>query len=302
MTTYHVRHRTTYAYSQPVEIGHSAGHLTPRNTPAQRVQSSTLVVTPQPGVMTRRGDYFGNTVTFFTVQERHEEVVVDSDAVVALDAAARPIEEGGPAWEDVAAALPKDRSGVGIDAYQYAFDSPFVRRGAALRDYALQSFTPARPIVDALRDLTGRIHRDFHYDPRTTTIATPLEEVFAQRSGVCQDFAHVQLAMLRSLGLAARYVSGYLYNPPRAQATARPTPPPPGEQLVGADASHAWLSLYCGAAGWVDADPTNNTLPGARHLTVAWGRDYADVTPLRGVILGGGSHTVTVAVAVALAG
>ena len=174
----------------------------------------------------------------------------------------------------------------GLEACQFCFESPRIRIRPEFAAYALQSFTPGRPMVEALLDLTARIHTDFRFDAKSTTVRTPTEEVFKKRRGVCQDFAHVQIACLRSLNLAARYVSGYL----------RTYPPPGKPRLIGADASHAWVSAYCPGIGWIDVDPTNNVVPSDGHVTLAWGRDYGDVSPLRGLILGGGAHTLKVGV------
>ena len=176
-----------------------------------------------------------------------------------------------------------------MEACSFTFDSHYVKRSPALAEYATPSFAPGRPILDATADLSARIHREFRYDAKATTISTPLAEVLANRHGVCQDFAHLAIGCLRSLGLAARYVSGYLES----------RPPPGRARLVGADASHAWLAVFAPGLGWVDFDPTNNVLPSERHLTLAWGRDYGDVSPIRGVILGGGSHTMSISVDVA---
>jgi transglutaminase-like putative cysteine protease len=189
-------------------------------------------------------------------------------------------------WEDVRTFLQAGRDDTTLDAYQYAFDSPYVARGAELAEFAAPSFAPGRPLLDALLDLSQRIHAEFHYDPEATVTATPLKEVLELRRGVCQDFAHLAIGCLRSVGLAARYISGYLL-----------TNPPPGQaKLVGADASHAWLAVYFPEHGWLEVDPTNNLMPHDRHIVLAWGRDYDDVSPIKGVILGGGQHTVTVAV------
>ena len=191
-----------------------------------------------------------------------------------------------PAWETIRDRLTQDRAANWLEAYQFAFDSRFSVADPRYGEYAKSSFTPGRPVLDAALALTHRIHEEFVYDPRATTLTTPVAEVFANRRGVCQDFAHFQLACLRSLGLAARYVSGYLS-----------TVPPPGKaRLIGADATHAWVSLFCGEAGWVDLDPTNDQIPAERHVLLAWGRDYDDVSPLKGVILGGGQHRVGVTV------
>jgi transglutaminase-like putative cysteine protease len=289
---YRVRHVTQYRYSDTVEISQSALWLTPRQTPWQTVRSTRIDVSPRPDVLTTRQDYFANVASYIHVQERHEQVTVLATSEIDLRPPTYPEPQTTPAWESVVEALTSAeacRMPGGIDAMQHRFDSRFVRVSEVLRVYAAVSFTPGRPVLAALLDLTRRIHKEFRYDPASTTVATPIEQVFAERAGVCQDFAHLQIAMLRSLGLAARYVSGYLYNQP-----------PPGKQkLVGADASHAWISLFVPGIGWIDADPTNNTLPHEHHVTIAWGRDYADVTPMRGVILGGGAHEVTVAVDVA---
>ena len=173
-----------------------------------------------------------------------------------------------------------------LDAYQFVFESPHVVVDDAVLEYARPSFVADRPVLEAVRDLTRRIHLEFRYDKTATTVATPVADVLRQRRGVCQDFAHLEIACLRALGLPARYVSGYILT----------VPPPGSPRLIGADASHAWLAVWVGDAGWVDVDPTNNQLPGDQHITVAWGRDYADVSPLRGVVLGGGEHRVGVAV------
>lgn len=190
-------------------------------------------------------------------------------------------------WEEVRDSIRTDRNH--LEACQFTYDSHYVARSNALLEYAAPSFAAGRPMLDAVADLTARIHREFRYDAKATTLATPLKEVLQHRHGVCQDFAHLAIGCLRSLGLAARYVSGYLQtNVPEGK-----------ERLIGADASHAWLSVFCPDVGWVDFDPTNNMIPADRHLTIAWGRDYDDVSPIKGVILGGGSHTMTIAVDVA---
>ena len=182
--------------------------------------------------------------------------------------------------------LPGDHTLAGLEAYQFVFESPRIRTNAEFADYAAQSFTPGRPFAEALRHLTTRIFQDFRFDAKATNVRTPTEEVFRKRRGVCQDFAHLQIACLRSLRLAARYVSGYL----------RTYPPPGRARLIGADASHAWVSAFCPGVGWLDVDPTNNVVPSGGHVTLAWGRDYGDVSPLRGLILGGRDHALKVAV------
>jgi transglutaminase-like putative cysteine protease len=229
-------------------------------------------------------DYFGNRLCFFTVQEPHRELIVESRSEVVVDGAATRWPCESIPWEEVVQAIPADQSPAGLDAYQYLFESPRIRKKPEFAAYALESFTPGRPFTDALLDLNSRIHQDFRFDSKVTNVRTPTEEVFKKRRGVCQDFAHLQIACLRSLDLAARYVSGYL----------RTYPPPGRERLIGADASHAWVSVYYPGVGWLDLDPTNNLVPSNGHVTIAWGRDYGDVSPLRGLILGGGAHTLKV--------
>jgi transglutaminase-like putative cysteine protease len=283
---YRVMHTTTYVYSEPVSLCHNLAHLTPRDGPRQVCQHTQLVIQPQPGVSTERSDFFGNPVTFFTIQEPHQELAVTAYHVIAVSPFILPDPAQTPAWEEVRQVLSNERGPRSLEVYQFVFDSPYVTTDPDLADYAATSFPPGRPLLEAVLDLTRRIHGDFRYDTKATTVATPLSEVLAARRGVCQDFAHLQIGCLRSLGLAARYISGYLL-----------TTPPPGQQrLVGADASHAWLSVYCPGFGWIDVDPTNNQIPSDQHILLAWGRDYDDVSPIKGVILGGGQHTVSVAV------
>jgi transglutaminase-like putative cysteine protease len=220
------------------------------------------------------------------VQEPHKELVVEARSEVLAKAKPDPPGEPAPTWEEVAQSLPSELSAAGLEAYQFAFESPRIRARPEFAAYALRSFTPGRAMPEALLDLTARIHSDFRFDSRVTNVRTPAEEVFRRRRGVCQDFAHVQIACLRSINLAARYVSGYL----------RTYPPEGKPRLIGADASHAWVSAYCPGRGWLDVDATNNVVPSDGHVTLAWGRDYGDVSPLRGLVLGGGAHTLKVGV------
>jgi transglutaminase-like putative cysteine protease len=238
-----------------------------------------------PASPTERTDYFGNQLSFFTVQEPHERLVVEAQSEVTIDEQ-KPRPEQSITWEAVARSLPEDHSSEALEAYQFVFESPRIRPSAQLAVYALESFTPGRQFVEALLDLNGRIYKDFRFDAKATSVRTPTEEVFRKGRGVCQDFAHLEIACLRSLNLPARYVSGYL----------RTYPLPGKARLVGADASHAWVSAYCPGMGWIDVDPTNNVVPSYNHVTLAWGRDYGDVSPLRGLILGGRDHTLKVAV------
>jgi transglutaminase-like putative cysteine protease len=247
---------------------------------------SELHIQPRPATRTERVDFFGNLLCFFTIQEPHKELVVEARSKVIMEGKATPWPQLPLPWEEAAKSVPNDHSPAGLEAYQFGFESPRIRVRPEFASYALQSFTPGRPMPEALLDLTARIHKDFRFDSKATSVRTPIEEVFKKRRGVCQDFAHLQIACLRSLNLAARYVSGYL----------RTYPPPGQPRLVGADASHAWVSAYCPGVGWLDMDPTNNLVPTNGHVTLAWGRDYGDVSPLRGLILGGGSHKLKVAV------
>jgi transglutaminase-like putative cysteine protease len=283
---YQIVHRTTYKYAHAVSVGNHVACLTPRMLPGHRCERSELRITPAPATRTERLDYFGNQLTFFSIQEPHEKLVVVARSFVTIDENAGPWPVESLPWEQVEKILPNDNSATGLSAYQFVFESPRIRAHEQFATYARQSFTPGRPFAEALLDLTARINRDFVFDSKVTNVRTPPEEVFRKRRGVCQDFAHLQIACLRSLKLAARYVSGYL----------RTYPPPGRERLVGADASHAWVSAYCPNSGWLDMDPTNNVVPSGGHVTLAWGRDYGDVSPLRGLILGGREHTLKVGV------
>lgn len=281
---YEVRHKTTFSYEEVVSVSHHVLHLTPRRHPQQTCLSSETVVDPEPAIDSVGEDYFGNPVQYLTVQEPHRELIVDAHARVEVRAAAQPpVLERTEPWEGVRDKL---KDGTPLAANEFVFPSLHVAFNDDVNDYASQSFTPGRPILAATMDLTGRIFREFQYRGGVSDVSTPVDEVFAMKQGVCQDFAHLQIACLRSLGLAARYVSGYLL-----------TRPPDGQQkLVGSDASHAWLSVFAGDTGWVDFDPTNNVTPGVEHITFAWGRDYGDVSPINGFIVGGGAHSVAVAV------
>jgi transglutaminase-like putative cysteine protease len=281
---YDIRHKTTFTYEDVVSVSQHVLHLTPRTHSRQTCVEASLVVEPKPAVDSRGNDYFGNPVRFLTIQVPHEQLLVDARSRVEVQPAPEPLALGASApWEDVRRRLEDDAA---LQAYEFAFESPYVSASDEVQDYARESFEPGRPILEAALDLTGRISREFEYRGGVSDVSTPVREVFAMRKGVCQDFAHLELACLRSLGLAARYVSGYLL-----------TRPPEGkDKLVGADASHAWVSLWAGGHGWVDLDPTNNMIPGIDHITLGWGRDYGDVSPINGFILGGGAHEVRVAV------
>jgi transglutaminase-like putative cysteine protease len=286
---YHVSHTTIYDYSEPVSLCHNVLHLRPREAPRQTCLSQKLSIAPEPRGLQNRSDYYGNPIVLFTIQEPHRRLSVTSESRFDVRPTPQIEVEGSMPWEEVRETLRTDRSPGALDAYRFVFTSQYVPRNQALADYAAPSLAPGRPVLMAALDLTHRIHREFRYDNKATTLSTPLHQVLAERRGVCQDFAHLAIGCLRSVGLAARYVSGYVL-----------THPAPGQpRLVGADASHAWVSVYCPRIGWVDFDPTNDLIPSDQHITLAWGRDFDDVSPVKGVILGGGGHRMTVSVDVA---
>lgn len=284
---YRVRHITNYAYHDAVPLCQNQAHLSPRVFDRQQCESTRVTVQPEPTAMHSWVDYFGNSAVHFAVEVPHDELTVTAESIVTVTPPRLPAPAATAPWEQVRDAT---ESSLGDKAVQFTFESPLIRLIDEAREYACPSFTPGRPILEAALDLTSRIFREFKYDPSATVVNTPTEDVFRLRRGVCQDFAHLEITCLRSLGLAARYVSGYLL-----------TEPPPGQpKLVGADASHAWLSVYSPQQGsWFDLDPTNNQMPQLRHVTLAWGRDYSDVCPIKGVFLGGGEHRMYVSVDVA---
>lgn len=284
---YSIQHTTWYAYTEPVPNCHNLVRLTPRETARQKCGDHQLLIDPQPSTVARRVDYFGNIADYFSVRGALMGLKVISRSEVTV--APEPIYNDGasPRWESLTRHhLPIcDRES--LEIAHFTFPSPRIRLFPDMFRYAAPSFPAERPIVAALRDLTSRIHGDFKFDARATTVNTPLDELLKIRRGVCQDFAHLAVGCARSMGLAARYVSGYIC-----------TQPPPGQpRLVGADASHAWASVYCGKElGWVDIDPTNDMFAGEEHLLVGWGRDYGDICPIQGVFVGGGDHTMGVSV------
>ena len=289
---YRIEHVTEYLYDELVATSYHDLHLSPRPSETQICHEQKLTVTPHPRGRREHTDYFGNRCVFLEIHEPHHKLeVISRNTVEVLPSAAPHIAHGadpgaGPAWELVRDSIRRPHSAALLAVCDFAFESPYVRIPPGAAEYAEQSFAPGRPIAEAALDLTRRIYTDFSYDRRATSVSTPVDEVLALRRGVCQDFAHLQIACLRALGLPARYVSGYLV-----------TRPPPGRpRLVGADASHAWVGVYCGDAGWLPLDPTNNAIPNEQHITLAWGRDFGDVTPMRGVITGGGRHQVKVSV------
>ncbi|MDX2153660.1 MAG: transglutaminase family protein [Bryobacteraceae bacterium] len=276
-------HTTTYSYSEPVSLCHNEVRVAPRSTSRQHLLRHDLQITPEPENLAHRKDYYGNDVAFFTVIEPHKTLTITGTSVVELQPADAPLPHLSPTWEEVRDHVRLHRNPESLDAFQFLFASDYVKPSPAFAAFAEPSFPARRPILEGVIDLSRRIHTGFKYSPHATTIATPAAEVLEARRGVCQDFSHVMIAALRSLALPARYVSGYLRSNPK---------------VVGAEVSHAWVSAYCPGFGWFDIDPTNNVVPAEGHLTVAWGRDYGDVTPARGVALGGGEHTIKVTVKV----
>jgi transglutaminase-like putative cysteine protease len=283
---YEVSHTTEYDYTDSVAVAHHLARLRPRSSGEpdlvrQECVDHALDIAPAPAVTSTYDDYFGNAVTFFGLQGAHKRLVIRAKSRVSVTGPALPDPMETAAWEAAT-----DPSALPFEAVEFLFEPNDPRFPIGVEAYARTSFPAGRPLLAAVVDLTQRINHDFTFDPKATTVATPLAEVFASRRGVCQDFARLEIACLRSLGIPARYVSGYLE-----------TDPPPGaRRLLGADASHAWLTVYCPGVGWIPVDPTNNLLPSDRHITVAWGRDYSDVSPVRGVILGGGAHSLRVKV------
>lgn len=287
----HVVHETAYDYQPMVRTAQHLAHLKPADRGGQKLLSHRIAIDPAPAQQTESVDVFGNTRNFFSLEYAHEFLRVRAESLVATAPATPP--PADMAWEEVAERMRYHRQARYDPATEFAFSSPYVPRDAAFVDYARASFAKGRPLLEAVRDLMARIHADFEYATAATDVNTPALQALALRQGVCQDLAHVMLGCLRSLGLPARYVSGYLL-----------TEPPPGQpRLVGCDASHAWASVYLpgsdGAGEWVDFDPTNDRAPGEDYVTLAIGRDYSDVSPMRGVIHGGAHHTLRVAVTVA---
>jgi transglutaminase-like putative cysteine protease len=279
---YRIEHETRYVYSSSVSTSQHVACLRPRELAWQHVRSHALTIDPSPTRVAHREDYFGNTLDHFELLRPHRELSVLSRAVVDVHprAATPPDVNLSPAWDS------PDIAPLAIDDAQFAYPSPYVTIAPELEQFARVSFPPGRSVLAGAIDLMHRIHAEFRFDPSATTVTTPVTRVLAERHGVCQDFAHLQISCLRAIGLSARYVSGYLL-----------TDPPAGQpRLIGADASHAWVSVRCPHHGWVDLDPTNDVIVDRRHVTIAWGRDYGDVSPLRGVLLGGAEHTLTVGV------
>ncbi|MDB6076936.1 MAG: Transglutaminase [Akkermansiaceae bacterium] len=283
---YRIRHRTTYRYEIPANLGHNEARLRPRDLPGQRCLSWKLSIEPGPEYHRERYDSFGNHIDHFSIQRPHTELVITAQSEVEVLSSRQLPLESAAAWDAVPGMLRAAKDAASLDARAFALASPQVPVSAELAEFARIDFAPGRPTLEGVAALNARIFREFKFDPGFTTVSTPVADVLANRRGVCQDFAQVMIAALRSIHLPARYVSGYLE-----------TLPPPGKpKLVGADASHAWVSVFVPGQGWVDFDPTNNVRPSDRHIITAIGRDYGDVAPLRGVTVGGTSHKLSVSV------
>lgn len=283
MPRYQVSHKTTYKYSAPVTQSHHILHLAPRAVGNQKIQRQSILVEPPPAWRKDRTDYFGNPMTLIALEAEHRELTVSAHSEVEVIPAAQPAFQATPNWEQV-----RDMIAAGGAEKISAFRCPSRHASPTLQldRFARASFADGTPILEGARHLMQTIFDEFSFDNSTTDVSTPVQQVLEQKSGVCQDFAHLMIAAIRSLGLPARYVSGYIMtHPPEGQA-----------KLEGSDASHAWVSVWSPDTGWVDFDPTNNLVNSPEHITIAHGRDFEDVSPISGVLLGGGSHSVEVAV------
>jgi transglutaminase-like putative cysteine protease len=283
---FEISHRTTYAYRAPVAQSHHLVHLKPRATSRQTVVHHSLLIDPAPVSNTEITDVFGNAAALLRLEDEHTEFIVHARSTVEIEQTPPPDVAKGSCWEDVASPIGRAGSLIDLDTRQFVCRSRHAPITRAIRDFGLVSFPPRRPVLAGAMDLTRRIFKEFAFDPKATDVSTPVARVLEIKRGVCQDFAHLAIASMRSVGIPARYVSGYLM-----------TRPPPGRaKLKGADASHAWLSVWSPDLGWVDFDPTNGIVPTGEHITLAYGRDYDDISPISGVLLGGGDQTMSVSV------
>lgn len=283
---FRITHRTRYEYAHTVSLCQNIARLFPVSDATQQCERTQFMTDPPVNGYREHIDYFGNRVCYFDIQQAHDEMIITTVSDVLRVANQPPSSEGAPGWEEARARLLESTEPHALELRQYILPSPLIPVLEEVAAYAEPHFPPGRPLLDCIVSLMGGIYSDFTYDPEFTDISTPLNEVLEHRRGVCQDYAHLGIACMRAMGFPANYVSGYLE-----------TLPPPGEEkLQGADASHAWFGVWIQGAGWVDFDPTNNLLPAQQHLTLARGRDYADVAPLQGVLVGGGEHEIEVAV------
>lgn len=296
----HLVHETRYQYTPSVENAHHVVHLKPASRAGQALLRHELRISPEPAQQREVTDVYGNSSTFFSLQASHDDLSVVADSIVSTTASSHGLDADDflartqLPWEQVREQFRYHAGAAYHSAWEFRFASPYVPRHEAFVQFARPSFTPGRPLPEAAHDLMQRIHGAMAYESNSTEVNTPALEALQQGKGVCQDFAHIMVACCRALGLPARYVSGYLL-----------TQPPPGQpRLIGSDASHAWASVYCPEEGkpdaghWLDLDPTNNRAPGEDYVTLATGRDFLDVSPLRGVIRGGAQHILDVGVTV----
>ena len=284
---YQIAHTTEYFYHQSVSLCHNIALLIPRNTDQQECRKTIVKINPQPDIVNEYEDFYGNKALYFAVQQEHSSLrVTVISQVEKLKSRNRAIGlYSNIPWEEVNKIL-EEPEPEHLDARQFIAATPITACSPAIHQYALASFTPGRSLFESVSDLIKRIYEDFEFKPGFTTLATPLSEVMDKRKGVCQDFAHLAIACIRGVGLPARYVSGYIET----------LAPEGGIKLQGVDASHAWFAVYAPQSGWIDFDPTNNLLPADQHITIGWGRDYADIPPLKGVILSIGRHQLQVTV------
>jgi len=286
---YHIVHRTRYVYESRVAVAQQLLHLKPREIAWQELIAHAVEIDPQPSEITEHLDYFGNPVRHAVLDSPHDALTVRAESEVAVfSRTGGLLPAGSPPWEDVRDRLRAAAQAPHLEAAEFLFESPHIEFSPALARYVARSFPAKRPFLDGVQELNHRIHEEFAFDDSATSVSTPISEVLELRRGVCQDFAHLMTGCLRVIGLPARYVSGYILT----------TPPPGHVRMVGADASHAWVSVYCPLVGWVDFDPTNDLVVDDEHITLAWGRDFSDVAPMRGVILGGGDQELEVHVTV----
>ena len=270
---YLIDHKTTYRYLEPVSLCHNIARLVPRDTEWQYCRNVVVRIDPEPETVNKYEDFFGNSIIYFSIEKEHTQLTVHvRSEIESLDRGL--LERGHGVADDM------------TDVRQFAVSTPMTAWSEEIAGYARVSFVPGRPVLEAATDLMSRVYADFTFTPGFTTVFSPVAVVMRERKGVCQDFAHLAIACIRSVGLPARYVSGYIET----------VSPVGGEKLVGVDASHAWFSVYIPNMGWVDFDPTNNILPGIQHISIGWGRDYADIAPLNGIILSSGSHGLGVSV------
>jgi transglutaminase-like putative cysteine protease len=283
---YDVSHKTVYAYSTPVVQSQHVVHMSPRVVAHQEVKGHALLIDPAPTLRTEREDYYGNRVVMFDIEQEHKELIVHARSTIRVTAPVEADLDASMPWDALAAHIADGNPGPDLQVAAFACASKHTHPDAEIAVYARRSCVPGRPVLRVAWDLITRIYDDFTFDGTATDISTPVAQVLKQRRGVCQDFSHLALACLHALHVPARYVSGYILT----------SPPPGAPRLAGADASHAWISVWSPEQGWVDFDPTNGLMPRDEHIAIAFGRDYDDVSPISGILLGGSEHSVSVGV------